>query len=33
MKFYGTERELDTYLEELIKDESTFKLIGIHKDI
>jgi hypothetical protein len=33
MKFYGTEKELEIYLEELIKDESTFKLIGIHKDI
>ena len=33
MKFYGTERELDTYLEDLIKDESTFKLIGIYKNI
>mgnify|MGYP003657889455 FL=1 len=33
MKFYGTEKELDIYLEDLIKDESTFKLIGVHKDI
>tara|TARA_R110001592_G_scaffold269282_4_gene535610 strand:+ start:1609 stop:1854 length:246 start_codon:yes stop_codon:yes gene_type:complete len=32
MKFYGTEKELEIYLEDLIKDESTFKLIGVHKD-
>ena len=33
MKFYGTEKELEIYLEDLIKDESYFKLIGVHKNI
>ena len=33
MTFYGTERELDDYLIKLTKDESFFKVIGIHKDL
>ena len=28
-KFFGTEDELEAHLEDLYKDESTFKVIGI----
>ncbi len=33
MTYYGTEEELDLYLEDLRKDEQTFKIIGVHKDL
>tara|TARA_R110002020_G_scaffold30994_3_gene97223 strand:+ start:1588 stop:1788 length:201 start_codon:yes stop_codon:yes gene_type:complete len=28
-KFFGTEDELEAHLEDLYKDESTFKVIGV----
>ena len=31
--FYGTESELDHQLMELNKNHSSFKVIGIHKDL
>ena len=30
MEFKGTETELDAFLETLYKDESSFKVIGVH---
>lgn len=32
IEFTGTEEELDNYLIELYKDESNFKVIGVHED-
>ena len=31
--FKGTKEELEVYLEELYKNEGSFKVIGIHKDL
>ena len=33
LTFYGTEIELDEYLMELNKNHSSFKVIGVHKDL
>ena len=32
IEFTGTEKQLDSYLTELYKDESSFKVIGVHDD-
>ena len=33
IEFKGSEKQLDLFLERLYKDESTFKVIGIHEAI
>ncbi len=33
LTFYGTETELDEHLMELNKNHSSFKVIGVHKDL
>ena len=33
IEFKGTEKQLDLFLEHLYQDESTFKVIGVHKAI
>ena len=33
LTFYGTEIELDEHLMELNKNHSSFKVIGVHKDL
>ena len=33
IEFKGTEEQLDLFLESLYKDESSFKVIGIHDKI
>tara|TARA_R100000655_G_scaffold25878_2_gene53410 strand:+ start:4462 stop:4713 length:252 start_codon:yes stop_codon:yes gene_type:complete len=32
IEFKGTEKQLDSFLEKLYDDESTFKVIGVHEE-